>query len=255
MSPVEVRDVMEEGPFVGRLFRRDDHDILEWSYPTDRKQWLLITFVDGKLVSRTKLNLPTFRRQPVDIAADSEKRAKLGTVYLGMTVASLDSLGVVADVVIDERELKQAASEATDTDAWARDLFGLSASSNRNADFAKFDEMRTFDLTGEMFYVAISASTVAEMGTFFVPVMEDVEMEIVRALAAKKPTAANVRKVKPGMTVENVVMLLGIPKNEKSVESAEGTVKVMTYVVSRRERYEIEIRDDIVIRITSDVRY
>lgn len=254
MSPTEVRDVMEEGPFVGRLFRREGHDILEWSYPIDRKQWLLITFVDRKVVSRTKQELPAFRRQPVNVTAEPEKRNKLGTVHLGMTVAALDALGVVPDVVIDATELKQAALEA-ETNKLSRDLFGLNASSNRNSGLAKYEELRTFDLNGEMFYVAISTSTVSEMGTFFVPVVEDVQREIARALAAQKPTAENVRKVKPGMAVLEVLMLLGFPKAEKSVESTEGTVKVMTYVISRRQKYAIEIRDDVVIRITSDVRY
>lgn len=254
MTPAQVRDVMEEGPYIGRLFPQNGTNVLEWSYPTNHKTWTRITFRDGKVVSQERVKALTVGRIAVDLAADPEKRAKLGTIHLAMTADSVDALQITPDLILSQKELgamKDIMSQAADV---AKDLFGLGVTAQMR-DLSEFDEVRIFQLSGETFYVAIDDAVVAEMGTTFDPIPEDVEREFLKALAERRPTAASIRQVQPGMKEEDVVLLLGIPKRQRSVRALEGEVTVLTYALSRREGCEIELLDGVVVRITTDVRF
>lgn len=74
-------------------------------------------------------------------------------------------------------------------------------------------------------------------------------------LASKKPTSNDFDRIKPGMTVMEVVMLVGIPASEDKKTTAEGTESTMRYKVSRKQQIEILIRNDVVVSITSHASY
>jgi hypothetical protein len=186
----------------------------------------------------------------------------LGAVTLGMDLSALDNLGVTHDSTITSAEWKALADMKELRDlfetiqSFGKSMFGVKIPDAAfQLDPTSFDEIREFDLAGETLCVTIKEKRVVEVDFVANPDPKWVERRILETLASKRPTAADFEKIRPGTLLLQVVFTVGIPASEEKVTTVDGTVTVMKYRLSRRQRYEIEVKDDVVTRVRTQASY
>ena len=239
------------------MYQRGETSASEWSYPTGENRWTTLVFENGKLVSRQDRTAPAFPPQRVGSFSSEEvaKRTKLRGVTIGMDIAKLDALGVTQDATMTSAEWKNVMDSKEGREALAsmqslgESMLGTKMPNAYQVDPNSFDEIRSFNLAGETLYVSIKDKTVVEVGIAANPDPKWIEQRVVEALASKKPTAADFQKIRPGMQLLEVVMTVGIPSSEDKVTTEDGTVTVMKYKLSRRQRFEIQVKDDVVTKV------
>lgn len=272
MSLSEVRSLVSEPPFALRRFLNEGVECLDWSYPTANDRWTTLHFRGGVLSSRTDRTAPAYARSANTAPAsdsEAETRQKLNAVTVGMPMADLRALKLTPQVVLASEDLRQAlatpgisemvSAEEKELTAAARalglDYSAALAEQLKSLAADSVDEAWSFELTGVSLSLLVGRGIVQEIQSVVHPDQAWVERQMLKTLASRKATTEGFTKLKPGMGLLEVLSIVGIPREESSTATADGTVTSLKYSVSRREQYEIEMRDDRVVSVKRTSRY
>lgn len=264
MTYSEIKKIVPAQPWVMRIYLKGGTEVVEWMYPTGEQKWSSLVFENGQLASRKDRTASAYPRQFVKAftAEETDKRQKLRTVTLGMPVKTFDALGVSSSSTItsaDWREAKASPEVANFKDATqvvgkALGFVG-SGPSLFDVDPATFDEIRYFEMASETIYVIVKADRVEEIASVAKPSEEWMTKKVVEILASKKTSAADFEKINPGMRAEQLIFVVGVPSSEEKTKTADGIKTVWTYRLSRREVFEVELQNDVVVAVKSRSKY
>jgi hypothetical protein len=264
MTVGEVKRVVTQRPFGSRIYRNGDVDVFEWTFPTGEQRWSTLVFEGGVLKARQDRTAPTYPRQrAVSSEEDTSKRQKLRLVQVGQPISVLDATKVVPSSTMTSANIREMLA-SPDLAKFAGGIDAVGAAFGSPSTFsgvlsqldpATFDEIRSFELSGDTVAIFVKDARVTELQVTANPDEQWVLNKLASALAAKKPVTADFERLKPGMTVMEVVMTVGIPTSEDKKTTADGTETTMRYRLSRKQQFEILIRNDVVVSITTHASY